>query len=244
LVIVFGYLTDVSKLVTFPSPYLGDEVTIAIEQRAVIVDWLVNIHRRFECQSDESLYLAVNIFDRFLANADDINNYDLQLVGSSCMLIATKFEEIYTPTIKQFVKVASKRFSTDDLLDMECEVLSKLQFRLMVPTGLPFLHRFLFLSKASETMGKVSKYYLERLLLEHDSLNEPPSLLAVACVCLALNHPQIRKHDANVNTMPRIVSRISRESILSHHTALYLSRQFSANTLAMGPTQFSALRYM
>lgn len=126
------------------------------------------------------------------------------------MLIATKFEEIYPPTIKELIKVASKRFSADDLLDMESEVVSELQFELMVPTGLPFLYRFLFLSKASEMTRKASKFYLERLLLEHDSLNEPPSLLAVACVCLALNHPQIRTHDGNLGTSPGIVSRNSR----------------------------------
>jgi Cyclin, N-terminal domain/Cyclin, C-terminal domain len=173
----------------------------------VVVDWLVSIHRRFKCPSDESLYLAVNLFDRYLAKkACDLTNDDLQLVGCTCMLIATKFEEIYQPSIKRLVRAASWRFSQDDILDMEGEVLSQLKFELMVPTGLPFLHRFLFLSNASEMTGKASKYYMERLLLEHDSLLEPPSLLAVACVCLALNHPQIRAHDENLSTSPGIVS--------------------------------------
>jgi hypothetical protein len=218
---------------SFPRPYLDHGTPITIEKRAVVVDWLVSIHRRFQCPSDESLYLAVNLFDRYIA--ETVHNYtndDVQLVGATCLLIATKFEEIDQPTIKELVKVASRRFSRRNLVDMECEILSQLAFALNVPTGLPFLHRFLFLSKASVAAGDASKYYMERLLLEHESLGEPPSLLAVACVCLALNHPQIRANDEDLNTTPGIVSRIScrYQTTFSHDVLLLLS---AAHSLAL-----------
>ena len=44
----------------------------------------------------ETLYLAVNYIDRFLAHVP-VNRSKLQLVGVTCMLIASKYEEIHPP---------------------------------------------------------------------------------------------------------------------------------------------------
>jgi len=49
-------------------------------------------------------------------------------------------------------------------------------------------------------MADASKYYLERMLQEHDSLDYRPSLIAAAAVCLAINHPNIRETDGLAET--------------------------------------------
>lgn len=65
--------------------------------RAILIDWLIEVHKKFELVP-ESLYLTINIVDRFLA-VKTIPRRELQLAGISAMLIACKYEEIWAPEV-------------------------------------------------------------------------------------------------------------------------------------------------
>lgn len=67
------------------------------KMRGILVDWLVEVHKKFEL-TPESLYLTVNILDRFLS-LKSVPRRELQLVGISSMLIACKYEEIWAPEV-------------------------------------------------------------------------------------------------------------------------------------------------
>jgi hypothetical protein len=84
-------------------------------------------------------------------------------------------------------------------------MLGELSFNLTVPTGHPFLQRFLFITHATGTMSIAANYYLERMLQEHDALEFRPSVIAAAAVCLAINHPEIREYDKIEITKPGVV---------------------------------------
>ncbi|KAE9586310.1 G2/mitotic-specific cyclin S13-6 [Lupinus albus] len=60
--------------------------------RAILVDWLIDVHTKFDL-SLEILYMTINIIDRFLA-VKAVPSRELQLVGISTMLMASKYEEI------------------------------------------------------------------------------------------------------------------------------------------------------
>ena len=153
----------------------------------------------------ECLYLAVSIIDRFLANVP-INKATLQLVGITSLFVASKYEEIYPPAVKDCVYVTDRAFTKQAILDMEIEILDELKYCLTVPTVYPFLLRFLFIIGASETVTSAASYYAERTLLEHEALNYRPSELAAAAVCLAISHPEIREADNLRDNSEGIVS--------------------------------------
>lgn len=44
------------------------------------------------------------------------------------MLIATKYEEIYPPLLKDFVFITDNVFSADEILEMELDILVALDF--------------------------------------------------------------------------------------------------------------------
>lgn len=67
------------------------------KMRSITVDWLLEVHNRFKLMP-ETLYLTINILDRYLSSTD-IPKKELQLVGISSMLIACKYEEIYPPQV-------------------------------------------------------------------------------------------------------------------------------------------------
>jgi G2/mitotic-specific cyclin-B, other len=181
--------------------------------RSILVDWLLEVHMKFRLEQ-ETIYLCINILDRYLA-ITLVERNELQLVGVTALLLASKYEEIYPPEVKDCVYITDHTFTHQQILDMEIKILDALKFNISVPSAYPFLQRFLFLSQATETMKFASNYYLDRMLQEHEFLNFRPSLLAAAVVCLAINHPDIRDHDEVQEPKPRIVSQLLIHAILS-----------------------------
>lgn len=94
--------------------------------RAILVDWLVDVHLKFKLLA-ETLFLTVNLIDRYLS-VKQVQRSRLQLVGVSAMLITTKYEEIYPPTVKDFVYITDNAYTKDEVLEMECDILQTLDF--------------------------------------------------------------------------------------------------------------------
>lgn len=77
--------------------YMPLQTDINSKMRSILIDWLVEVHRKFELMP-ESLYLTINIVDRYLS-MKIVPRRELQLVGISSMLIACKYEEIWAPEV-------------------------------------------------------------------------------------------------------------------------------------------------
>lgn len=58
------------------------------------------------------------------------------------MLIASKYEEIYPPYVKDFVYITDKAFTKEQVLEMEQSMLLNLDYNLTFPTPLRFLERY------------------------------------------------------------------------------------------------------
>jgi len=85
--------------------------------RSVLLDWLVDVHYKFKLLP-ETLFLTVNLIDRYLEKVE-INRKRLQLVGVTSMFIASKYEEIYAPEVKDFAYVTDSAYTKQEILDME-----------------------------------------------------------------------------------------------------------------------------
>ena len=71
-------------------PYMPRQPDITAAMRTILVDWLVEVQENFEL-FHETLYIAVKLTDLYLSRREVKREY-LQLVGATCMLIASKFE--------------------------------------------------------------------------------------------------------------------------------------------------------
>lgn len=89
--------------------------------RAILIDWILNVHLKFKLLP-ETLYITINLIDRFLS-IQNIEKDRVQLLGISALLIASKYEEIYPPTVKDFVYISKNSFTTSQILDMETQIL-------------------------------------------------------------------------------------------------------------------------
>lgn len=182
--------------------------------RAILVDWLVEVHMKFRLMP-ETLYLSINIIDRYLSQVQ-VERQKLQLVGVTALLIACKYEEIYPPEVKDCVYITDRAYTRQEVLDMETDIVKILQFKMTVPTGHPFLLRFLHVAKATKGMRNLANYYMERMLQEYSTLSYRPSLVAAAAVCLAINNPDALAYDGlDVDQAPGLVSPLPSQTSIS-----------------------------
>jgi G2/mitotic-specific cyclin 1/2 len=180
---IFEYLKEL-EIATMANPdYMDSQNELEWKMRGILVDWLLEVHTRFRLLP-ETLFLAVNIIDRFLSSK--IVQLDrLQLVGVTAMFIASKYEEVLSPHVQNFRHVADDGFTEEEILSAERFVLTALNYDLSYPNPMNFLRR---ISKAdnydiqTRTLGK---YLLEIGCLDHRFLAHPPSQVAAAAMYLA-----------------------------------------------------------
>ncbi|CAN0905198.1 CYCB1-4 [Linum grandiflorum] len=130
--------------------YMEAQPDVTAKMRSILVDWLIEVHRKFELMP-ETLYLTLNLVDRFMA-VKSVTRRELQLVGISSMLIACKYEEIWAPQVYDFVCISDKAYTGEQVLLMEKAILQRLEWYLTVPTPYVFLVRYVKASVPHDAM--------------------------------------------------------------------------------------------
>ncbi|KAL6564924.1 hypothetical protein OROMI_016374 [Orobanche minor] len=165
--------------------YMVSQKQINSKMRAILVDWLIEVHKKFEL-TPESLYLTINIIDRFLS-VKTVPRRELQLVGISSMLIACKYEEIWAPEVSDFIAISDNAYVREQVLLMEKAILGKLEWYLTVPTPYVFLVRYIKASiPADKEMENMTFFFAELGLTNYSTIiNYSPSMLAASAVYAA-----------------------------------------------------------
>ncbi|KAF2291807.1 hypothetical protein GH714_035687 [Hevea brasiliensis] len=165
--------------------YMHLQPDINVKMRSILVDWLIEVHRKFELMP-ETLYLTLNIIDRFLA-VKVVPRRELQLVGISSMLIACKYEEIWAPEVSDFICISDNAYIREQVLTMEKAILGKLEWYLTVPTPYVFLVRYIKASVPSDKEMENMVFFLVELgLMQYPVvIMYCPSLIAASAVYAA-----------------------------------------------------------
>jgi len=181
---IYWYLRKLEAMFPIKKTHLQLQPEITGKMRAVLVDWLVQVHLRFHLLQ-ETLYMTISILDRYLQSAF-VKRTELQLVGVTAMFIASKYEEMYAPDIGDFVYITDNTYSKEDIFKMERTMLKKLDFNLSKPLPLHFLRRISKAGNVDSTIHTLAKYLIEVGLPEYDIAHIQPSILAAASLYLSL----------------------------------------------------------
>ncbi|CAH8252434.1 unnamed protein product [Arabidopsis lyrata] len=194
------YNLRVSELKHRPVPDFMERIQKDVTQsmRGILVDWLVEVSEEYTLASD-TLYLTVYLIDWFL-HGNYVQRQQLQLLGITCMLIASKYEEIFAPRIEEFCFITDNTYTRDQVLEMENQVLKHFSFQIYTPTPKTFLRRFLRAAHASHLSPSLeveflASYLTELTLIDYHFLKFLPSVVAASAVFLAKwtmdqsNHP-------------------------------------------------------
>lgn len=154
------------------------QVDINDKMRAILLDWLVEVHLKFKLRH-ETFFLTINLIDRYLCKKA-IQRTQLQLVGVTSMLIACKYEEIYAPVIKDFIFITDKAYTLKEVLAMETEILQTLEYDITMPSSLRFLEFYNQIIKYDKLAYNFMLYLLDLTSIDYKMLKYKSSLLSAS----------------------------------------------------------------
>jgi len=160
---------------------LERQTELNAQMRGILVDWLVDVAVNYKLGS-RTLFLAVRLLDQYL-ELRLVSRKHLQLLGITAMLVASKFEEILPPSVQDFVYITADAYTKDELIRMEIELLSALEFRVSTPTAAQFFDRVA--QYCDEQQRNLAQYLLELTLTDYSMSRHLPSHVAAASLMLA-----------------------------------------------------------
>ncbi|PUZ38534.1 hypothetical protein GQ55_9G205000 [Panicum hallii var. hallii] len=170
-----------------PCDYIAAQVEVNPKMRAILADWIIEVHHKFELMP-ETLYLTMYIIDQYLS-LQPVLRRELQLVGVSAMLIACKYEEIWAPEVNEFILISDSAYSREQILSMEKGILNRLEWNLTVPTSYMFLVRFIKAAcsgiKTDKEMENMVFFFAELSLMQYGLVTHRPSMVAASAVYAA-----------------------------------------------------------
>lgn len=180
---IFEYMREL-EVKMMPNPhYMENQTEIQWSMRSVLMDWLVQVHSRFNLLP-ETLFLTVNYIDRFLSYKV-VSVGKLQLVGATAILVAAKYEEIHCPSLEEIEYMVDNGYTADEILKAERFMLSMLSFELGFPGPMSFLRRVSKADNYDLDTRTLAKYFIELTIMDERFVATPPSFLAAGAHCLS-----------------------------------------------------------
>ncbi|XP_074525609.1 cyclin-O [Halichoeres trimaculatus] len=131
-----------------PCKSLERQPQLTAESRCKLISWLIPVHKHFRL-SFECCCLAVNIMDRFLLSTPVAADC-FQLLGVTALLLASKQVEVGSPRISHLLSFCCDAFTKEQLCNLECLILLRLNFHISAPTLAFFLDYYSNCIKATQ----------------------------------------------------------------------------------------------
>lgn len=145
--------------------FIDNQKEVNNRMRAIVVNWLIDVHHRFKLLPD-TLFLSVLLFDRYMSLIHSIEKKKLQLIGVTSLLLACKYEEIFSPEIRDFVCILDQKYDKEDLMKQENDIMKKLRFEVAFPSSLKYYDILCIELNIKEAFYDYGCYLLELTLLD------------------------------------------------------------------------------
>uniref|UniRef100_A0A158P941 Cyclin N-terminal domain-containing protein n=1 Tax=Angiostrongylus cantonensis TaxID=6313 RepID=A0A158P941_ANGCA len=227
---VYKYLLHLEKRSQIEENFMTHSPSTP-KMRSILVDWLIQVHTRFHLLP-ETLHLTVYLLDVMLSRTK-VDKEELQLVGVACMLVASKYEEMYAPDIHDFEYITDNTYTKKQILKMETKILiaAKLvsdhpcflscllkrkgilyRFELSRPHSIAFLRWYSKEMKFGLRMHHMCKFLIEMAFLDCSLSPILPSRIACVCTFIAsklkLTGITAEETEALVATFARVFLRL------------------------------------
>ena len=178
---IYKYLKTIENNDLPKENYMKDvQKDVNEKMRKILLDWLIDVHAKFNLLP-ETLFLTITIIDRYLSKKS-VNRKYLQLLGVTAMFLCSKYEDIYPPEVKDFIFMTDNAYTREELVEMESDILEKIQFNMTYPTSLRFLEIFKKILNLKEIDFNRCRYLIEIALFDYHCCHFSPSLIAATCV--------------------------------------------------------------
>lgn len=162
--------------------------------RQLLVEWLEEVREEYNIRV-ETLYLAVNLIDRYVTATVGLKLVRFQLVGVAGFLLASKYNDQIHVSAQQLSEATSNAYRPCEVVTMEMVMTKVLGYKIGMPTVCTFLHQYLdiwgrFTKQLGGTRGEdvraFASYIAKQVLQSYRFLEYNPSTVAAACTSLGL----------------------------------------------------------
>lgn len=161
------------------------------QMRAIVSNWMLEVCEAQKCQ-EEVFPLSMNYMDRFLSVCPIVKT-QLQLLGTACLLLASKLREPEHLSAAQLVSYTDHSFTEADLWSWELLVLSKLKWDMSAVTPHDFFDHILRRLPVDTTawdVGMIRRHtqtFIALCARDYQFSLHPPSMIAAASLAAALH---------------------------------------------------------
>ena len=222
--------------------YMNMQNDINEQMRAILIDWLIEVHYRFRLKS-ETLFQTVWIIDTYLS-LFPIIRAKLQLLGIASLLISCKSQEIYYPQLNELIDITDGAYVKDELIEMESHVLKVLKFNIISPTSNDFYNIIAKAFNFDDKQYYLGKYFLESSLIDYQMIKHSSSVIAVSCAYIVMKFFGIHNYKClysnkviKENCPQKIIKETARE-------LCYLVKNLSESTLRAVKDKYSLPQFL
>ena len=170
---------------------LNTESEITPEMRAMVVDWLMEVHQIFHFQ-EKCLFTTIQLMDKYLSKKL-ISIDQFQLLALTSLNIASKQEEVEYPILDNFITISKNTITKEEMIDMENDLISIIQFEILSPTVLDFFQIYAAICNLNPVEVSQGLYIMNILLIDINMLKYKNSILAFAVLKLITKEENINK---------------------------------------------------
>ena len=220
--------------------YMIFQKDINDKMRAILVDWLIDIHYKLNMKK-KTLYQCVFIIDAFLSKIS-IERKKLQLLGTAALLIACKEIEIIYPTLETFLAFSNNSYTLKELRDMEIKILQELDFDILSPTSEEFFDINADYFEFTEKQRFFGEYFLDASLIDYHLLKYKQSTIAVACGYIVLKYFDLNGINLIANNTNHGVNQKEIKDCAIH--LCFLIKNLSESSLEATKNKYMSYKYM
>ena len=176
--------------------YFKLQTEINSKMRIILIDWLFEVNNKLKFR-EETFYTTIYIIDAYLSKKF-IQRKKFQLLGVTALYIATKLNEIFSGSVKDYVFMTDRAYNEIDIISMESDICKTLNFNFLVPHCLSFFQIFskkIGLDKDSEEY-QFGIFIIQNFLMNSKSFNYNYSIISIASCNLIV---KLFEKDKNIN---------------------------------------------
>lgn len=205
--------------------------------RAKMVDWMLEVFQYFyNSKSIVTYFRAIGIMDLFLKTGHKsgkrIETSEVHLIGTTCMFMASKMEEVYHIPLEDFEeRVVHGKLCQSDIRRKEKEILESIDYNLTFPTTYNFLclyfHKYFESNLGSQSFEaiKTIAYRILKLVNYDVTMNDFPShIVAISSLIYSIDsffdemHAKFKDSTDELNRAHKKIMRNIIKSDFAHET--------------------------
>ena len=232
--------------------YFEFQSDINSKMRAILIDWLIDVHLKFNCKQ-ETLYITIYIIDTYLS-FEKIERSNFQLLGVTALFIACKQNEILFHKLNEYVYITDNAYNAEDIKDMENKILHILNFNILFPSSLTFFeilsHR-LNLNKDKKKFN-FGQFLMESFYLDENCLKYSSSTIACAAGYIVMKYFKMENYKEcynpkifNIKPYNQFIEKYSKNSNYSVHVIKECAKDICCfmNELSKGNLKSTIRKY-